>query len=345
MQVFGGRYELLDPIAEGGMGSVWRVHDRKDGQVKAAKLLRQIDASSLLRFMREQSTRIHHPHVVTPMSWAGEDDVVLFTMPLVRGGSVAGLITTYGALPEPWVSAVLDQLLAGLAAVHEAGVVHRDVKPANLLLEPTGAARPIVRLTDFGIAAPLGEPRLTRVSQSVGTTGYMAPEVELGAEPDPAQDVYGAATVGLEMLTGRRPPFDLGSGPVGRLQDLLVTARAEDPARRPTVAQFREALGELATAGSWDPAGVFVADQFAAPGAPSGPSGPPPSASGPRPSSGPRSGPLPGPVSGPPSGPRRPTRAETQVRAADEHRSSLLLPMLLAGAGLLLLLAAIIVVL
>lgn len=73
-QVFGGRYELIDPIADGGMGSVWRVRDHEDGSIKAAKVLRHRDASSLLRFIREQGTRIHHPHVVTPLGWVGADD-------------------------------------------------------------------------------------------------------------------------------------------------------------------------------------------------------------------------------------------------------------------------------
>ena len=98
-EVFAGRYELLDPVATGGMGTIWRVLDRADGQVKAAKILRQSDAASLLRFVREQSMRIDHTHVVTPLSWAGVDDRVLFTMPLVRGGSVADLLHEHGALP------------------------------------------------------------------------------------------------------------------------------------------------------------------------------------------------------------------------------------------------------
>lgn len=103
-EVFAGRYELLDPIAAGGMGTVWRVHDRQDGQVKAAKILRQSDAATLLRFMREQSVRIDHSHVVTPLSWAGVDDRVLFTMPLMRGGSVSSLLRRYGALPPYWIA-------------------------------------------------------------------------------------------------------------------------------------------------------------------------------------------------------------------------------------------------
>jgi serine/threonine-protein kinase len=140
-EVFAGRFELLDPVAEGAMGSVWRVRDLRDGRVYAGKVLRQSDAGSLLRFMREQSTRVRHPHVVTPLSWAGEDDRVVFTMPLVTGGSVATLLGDHGALPDPWTVALLDQALQALEAVHAAGYVHRDVKPANLLLRPTGSGR------------------------------------------------------------------------------------------------------------------------------------------------------------------------------------------------------------
>ena len=103
-EVFAGRYELLDPVAMGGMGTVWCVLDRADHQVKAAKILRQSDAASLLRFVREQSMRIDHSHVVTPQSWAGMDDRVLFTMPLVRGGSVSQLLKTYGVLPLRWTA-------------------------------------------------------------------------------------------------------------------------------------------------------------------------------------------------------------------------------------------------
>ena len=186
-EVFAGRYELMNPIADGGMGSVWQVRDHRDNTVKAAKLLRQSDAGSLLRFIREQSVRIDHTHVITPDSWAGDDDRVLFTMPLVRGGSVAALVGDFGALPPAWTREILDQALQGLAAVHAAGFVHRDVKPANLLLDPTGAGRPHVRVGDFGVAAPLDQPRMTRASQVIGSPGYLSPEQLQGADPDPRQ--------------------------------------------------------------------------------------------------------------------------------------------------------------
>ena len=262
-QVFAGRYELLDPIADGAMGSVWRVHDRREDTVKAAKLLRQQDAGSLLRFMREQSTRIHHPHVVTPLGWAGEDDDVLFTMPLLRGGSVATLIGDHGPLPELWVAVLLDQLLDALEAVHGAGVVHRDVKPGNLLLEPTGAARPHLRLTDFGIAAPMDQPRLTEAFTSLGTRGYMSPEQEQALDPEPRQDLYAVAATGLEMLTAAPPPHPDTVVPPTGLGRLLRSGIDPDPGRRPqSAAEFRRLLAEAVPMDRWDPGDVEVLDHF-----------------------------------------------------------------------------------
>nr|WP_257907387.1 protein kinase [Janibacter limosus] len=146
-EVFAGRYELLDLIGQGGMGSVWRVHDRRTDPVVAAKVLRQSDAASLLRFVRETAFRIQHPHVVTPLGWAGEDDRVLFTMPVVDGGSVATPVGDHGPLPAPFVAEILRRVLDGLGAVHASRVVHRDVKPANILLRATGG-RPAARLPD-----------------------------------------------------------------------------------------------------------------------------------------------------------------------------------------------------
>ncbi|MFS3129885.1 serine/threonine-protein kinase [Nocardioides sp. Bht2] len=249
---FAGRFELLEPIASGGMGTVWRIRDAHDGQVKAAKILQQSDAGSLLRFMREQSMRIDHHHVVTPQSWAGMDDRVLFTMPIVRGGSVADLLRSHGALPVRWVAELTDQLLQALEAVHGAGIVHRDVKPANLLLEPTGTGRPHLRLTDFGIAAPVDEPRMTRASMAIGTPGYMAPEQWHGADPDPRADLYAVAAVAIEMLTGQRPPAEPAppqpaaqatDTPEAQLIELLRPALAAAPADRPaTAGELRAAL-------------------------------------------------------------------------------------------------------
>ncbi|MFE7860040.1 protein kinase [Streptomyces sp. NPDC057403] len=204
-EVFAGRYELVDPIGRGGVGAVWRAWDHRRRRYVAAKVLQQRDAHSLLRFVREQALRIDHPHVLAPASWAADDDKVLFTMDLVGGGSLVHLVGDYGPLPPAFVCTLLDQLLSGLAAVHAEDVVHRDVKPANVLLEATGTGRPHLRLSDFGIAMRLGEPRLTETNLVVGTPGYLAPEQMLGAEPDFPADLFAAGLVALYLLEGAKP--------------------------------------------------------------------------------------------------------------------------------------------
>ncbi|MBT2422787.1 serine/threonine protein kinase [Streptomyces sp. ISL-22] len=204
-EVFAGRYELVDPIGRGGVGAVWRAWDHRRRRYVAAKVLQQSDAHSLLRFVREQALRIDHPHVLAPASWAADDDKVLFTMDLVSGGSLVHLIGDYGPLPPSFVCTLLDQLLAGLAAVHAEGVVHRDIKPANVLLEATGTGRPRLRLSDFGIAMRLGEPRLTETNLVVGTPGYLAPEQLMGAEPDFPADLFAVGLVALYLLEGAKP--------------------------------------------------------------------------------------------------------------------------------------------
>ncbi|MFI0817006.1 protein kinase [Streptomyces sp. NPDC021098] len=204
-EIFSGRYELVDPIGRGGVGAVWRVWDHRRRRYVAAKVLQQRDAHTLLRFVREQALRIDHPHVLAPASWAADDDKVLFTMDLVAGGSFAHLIGDYGPLPPRYVCTLLDQLLAGLAAVHQEGVVHRDIKPANILLESTGTGRPHVRLGDFGIALTKGEPRLTEANYVMGTPGYFAPEQMMGEEPDFPADLFAVGLVTLYLLRGHKP--------------------------------------------------------------------------------------------------------------------------------------------
>ncbi|WP_374982362.1 serine/threonine-protein kinase [Streptomyces fradiae] len=204
-EVFAGRYELIDPIGRGGVGAVWRAWDQRRRRYVAAKVLQQSDAHALLRFVREQALRIDHPYVLAPASWAADDDKVLFTMDLVRGGSLAHLIGDYGPLPPRFVCTLLDQLLSGLAAVHAEGVVHRDIKPANILLEATGTGRPHLRLSDFGISMRKGEPRLTETHYVVGTPGYFAPEQLRGEEPDFPADLFAVGLVALYLLQGRRP--------------------------------------------------------------------------------------------------------------------------------------------
>lgn len=236
--IFAGRYELVDPLGEGAAGAVWRVWDHRQGVYCAAKVLRQVDASSLLRFMREQSLRLEHPHILTPTGWAGEDDKVLFTMPIAAGGSVATLIGDFGPLPARLVAVLLDQLLAALEATHAQNVVHRDVKPANLLLDATGRGHPRLWLGDFGIAAGGDAPRLTQGPNSVGTPGYMAPEaLELGWQPSPSTDVYAAGMCAVEMLTGVQPEPD------AHVASMMAAADREEPVPAALIAVVSQ-LGE-----------------------------------------------------------------------------------------------------
>ncbi len=226
-----GRYVLLDQIGAGGMGSVWRARDQRTGDLVAVKVLGQHSAALLARFVREQAIRVRHPHVVAPTGWAAEDDLVVLAMDLVSGGSVSDLLREHGPLPSGTTAQLIEQLLLGLAATHGAGLVHRDVKPANLLLEATGSGTPHLRLGDFGVAAPIADRRFTTIPGAIGTDGYMAPEQARGAPPDPTQDLYAVGRVALELITGL-PPSRQGDVPSHPLRPLIERLLVPDPEER-----------------------------------------------------------------------------------------------------------------
>lgn len=229
--VVAGRYLMLDQVGAGGMGSVWRARDLRAGRVVAVKVLGHHSGALLARFVREQAVRVRHPHVVAPVGWAAEDDLVVLVMDLVTGGSVADLVREHGPFPAGYAARLVEQLLLGLAAVHGAGLVHRDVKPANLLLEATGSGEPHLRLGDFGVAAPIADHRFTTVPGAIGTDGYMAPEQARGALPDPTQDLYAVGCVALQLVTGSSPACqqEIPSHP---LRPLLERLLVPDPAAR-----------------------------------------------------------------------------------------------------------------
>jgi len=235
-EVFGGRYELIDLIGEGGMGAVWRARDLKLNRIVAAKVLRQSDASALLRFVREQGLRVNHPNVIAPLGWIGEDNQVLFTMRIVAGGSLATLIGDHGALPPRFAAEILRQLLSGLQAVHSAHLVHRDVKPANILLDATGSGRPHAYLTDFGIAIDLAGPRFTETGMVHGTPGYLAPELMTLGDVTPAVDMFAA---------GQRTEKYLGVCIIGCHLDTGDTDHANARIFQLTIDQCRQLAANL----------------------------------------------------------------------------------------------------
>jgi serine/threonine protein kinase len=216
------RYELLDEIGRGATGVVWRAWDRRGRTYVAVKLpgaAGPVAAAGLV-----------HPHVLSQTSAAAEDGTVFAVMDLVRGGSLLDLCVDNGRLPEAYVAVVVDQLLQALVAVHARGLVHRDVKRANLLLDPTEGGRPRVRLADFGD------------EQTIGTRGYLAPEREAGAPPHPNQDVYAAGVLTRRLLD--RP------GPLVTLADSMSRP---DARRRPTATEALARLRSLPVprAGRW----------------------------------------------------------------------------------------------
>lgn len=245
---------MLDRIGAGGSGRVWRAFDRDERRYCAAKLVRSTDGTAVLRAMRERTLRLAHPHVVTPYAWCPTSDGdVLLALELVRGGSLEALLGDYGRLPASYAAEILDQLLSALGHIHAQGVVHRDVKPANVLLEPSPVGAPLIRLSDFGIALGDDAERLTTTGFVVGTPGYLAPEVLEWARPGPAQDLYAAGMVAWRMLTGAGDPETrqrIGPLPPGvppQLWTLVARLAAPDPAARPVSAEA--ARHELAECG------------------------------------------------------------------------------------------------
>lgn len=205
-ETLGGRYELRSRIAGGGMGEVWVAHDAVLDRTVAVKVIRRElaeDPEFARRFHHEARTaaRLSHPNIAQVHDFGRDAGTDYLVMEYVRGTSLADLIDRRGGLPPEQVVSLVGQAAAGLEAAHEAGVVHRDVKPANILVTEKGT----VKLTDFGIARALGEAKMTRTGEVLGTAQYLAPEAALGHDVDGQADLYALAVVTYEALTGGRP--------------------------------------------------------------------------------------------------------------------------------------------
>lgn len=217
----GDRYQLIDLLATGGMGQVWRARDLALERSVAVKLLRPeyaADRAAVARFRNEArlSAGLTHPNIATVFDY-GEvlltpgrraDPVAFLVMELVEGEPLSTVLRREGRLAPGRTLEIVRQTAAGLAAAHAAGVVHRDVKPANLLLSPAGT----VKITDFGIAWSRSSDPLTGIHEVMGTAQYLSPEQAKGAMAGPASDVYSLGLVAYECLAGRRP-FD-GESPL-----------------------------------------------------------------------------------------------------------------------------------
>ncbi|MCG8918693.1 serine/threonine protein kinase [Actinokineospora sp. PR83] len=212
-QLLADRYRLTRRIAVGGMGEVWEAADTRLDRRVAVKVLKPElsgDGEFLHRFRTEARTTasINHPGIAgvhdygeTAAVLDGPEDTAYLVMELVEGDPLAAILAKEGRLAADRTLDVLEQSAHALQAAHERGYVHRDVKPGNILITPTG----VVKLTDFGIAKAADAAPVTRSGMVMGTAHYIAPEQALGHEAEPASDVYSLAVVGYECLTGRRP--------------------------------------------------------------------------------------------------------------------------------------------
>ena len=205
-----GRYELGEELGSGAVGRVFIAHDQLLGRDVAVKLLSpDSDPVTRQRFVREARTaaKLHHPNAVAVYDTGESDGQPYLVMELVRGQTLADLIERHGPLEIDEVVGITAGVLQGLEAAHRAGMVHRDVKPGNVLLPDDGG----VKLSDFGIAKVLDDEGadVTMAGVLMGTPTYLAPELLAGDPPSPASDVYGVGCLLYAQLTGD-PPFTRG---------------------------------------------------------------------------------------------------------------------------------------
>jgi serine/threonine protein kinase len=203
---FGGRYELESRIAVGGMGEVWQATDTVIGRRVAIKILKDEflgDPGFLERFRAEarHAALVNHEGIANVYDYGEEDGSAYLVMELVPGEPLSSIIEREKTLSIDRVLDIVGQTAAALQAAHAAGLVHRDVKPGNMLITPEGR----VKITDFGIARIADQVPLTATGQVMGTVQYLSPEQASGHAASPSTDVYSLGIVAYECLTGRRP--------------------------------------------------------------------------------------------------------------------------------------------
>ncbi|TQM57201.1 serine/threonine-protein kinase [Humibacillus xanthopallidus] len=262
-----GRYRLQHRIGSGGMGHVWLAWDERLSRAVAIKQLRALadlpeDEAAVAheRAMREAriTARLDHPNAVPVFDVVDHEGQPCLVMQYIPSRSLHELLRAEGTLPPLRVAKVGGEVASALAAAHAARIVHRDVKPGNILITDDGTAL----ITDFGISRAFGDVSLTSTGMLTGTPAYLAPEVARGASSTPASDVFSLGATLYAAAEGT-PPFGAGDNPMallhkvasgtidpprqeGALADVLLTMLDADPDRRPTMEEASRALSRLA---------------------------------------------------------------------------------------------------
>ncbi|MCP2259117.1 Serine/threonine protein kinase, partial [Streptoalloteichus tenebrarius] len=271
-----GRYRLLQRLGSGAMGVVWQAHDERLHRTVAVKelllqpgLSREEADEAKQRAMREGriAARLQHPNAVTVFDVVEEDGAPCLVMEYLASRSLAAVMAERGTLPPAEAARIGAQVAAALSAAHAAGIVHRDIKPGNILLAEDGT----VKITDFGISRATGDVTVTKTGMLAGTPAYLAPEVARGRDIGPPSDVFSLGSTLYAAVEGE-PPFGLNENTLallhavaagkvnppsqaGPLTALLMRLLRSEPDERPTMAQAREALAAVA-AGKPLPAGL-----------------------------------------------------------------------------------------
>lgn len=250
----GGRYTLTERIAVGGMGEVWKARDKVLGRIVAVKILKEEytgDPGFLERFRAEarHTALLNHPGVANVFDYGEEDNSAYLVMELVPGEPLSNIIERDSTIPADRILNIIAQTARALAAAHAQGLVHRDVKPGNLIITPDDR----VKVTDFGIARLANQVPLTATGQVMGTAQYLAPEQATGQTATPSSDMYSLGIIGYEALAGHRPftgesqiaialaqvndtppPLPDSVSPTARA--LIMCLLAKDPSERPASA-------------------------------------------------------------------------------------------------------------
>ncbi|MFF5792731.1 protein kinase [Paeniglutamicibacter sp. NPDC012692] len=272
----GGRYKLTDRIAIGGMGEVWRARDQVLGRLVAIKILKEEytgDPGFLQRFRVEarHTALLNHNGIASVFDYGEEEGSAYLVMELVPGQPLSTIIERERVLSPDRALSIISQTAKALAAAHVQGLVHRDVKPGNILMLPDGR----VKITDFGIARIADQVPLTATGQVMGTAQYLAPEQATGQQATGSSDIYALGVIGYELLAGRRPftgesqiaialaqvndtPPPLPESIPVPVRSLIMSMLAKDPADRPADAEALAVAADAIRAGNPETATMAV---------------------------------------------------------------------------------------